>query len=110
AVLSDEDSFAEHERDTLETGNGLSHLDAVRVCVEGGPAAIRWLTEVGAQFSRGEDGRYDLGREGGHRARRVVHAGDITGHEIQRALLDAVTEHPNIQLFEWHMGIELIMQ
>ncbi len=110
AVFSDDDSFLEHERDTLETGGGLSHEEAVRVCVEGGPAAVRWLTDVGARFSRGADGRYDLGMEGGHRARRVVHAGDITGREIQRALLEAVNEHPNIELLEWHMGVELIMQ
>lgn len=110
AVLSPEDTFAEHERDTLETGGGLSHLDAVRVCVEGGPGAIRWLNEVGAEFSRDSSGQFDLAREGGHHARRVVHAGDITGREIQRALVAAATAHPNIELLEWHMGVDLIMQ
>lgn len=110
AVLSPEDTFAEHERDTLETGGGLSHLDAVRVCVEGGPAAIRWLNEIGAEFSRDASGQFDLAREGGHHARRVVHAGDITGREIQRALVAAAAEHPNIELLEWHMGVDLIMQ
>lgn len=110
AVLSPEDSFAEHEHDTLVTGAGICHLDAVRVCVEGGPDAIRWLNQAGAQFSRDSAGQFDLAREGGHRARRVVHAGDITGREIQRALVEAVASHPNIQLLEWHMGVELIMQ
>lgn len=110
AVLSPEDTFAEHEHDTLVTGAGLCHPDAVRVCVEGGPSAIRWLNQKGAQFSLDSAGQFDLAREGGHRARRVVHAGDITGREIQRALVDAVVAHPNIELLEWHMGVDLIMQ
>src|SRR5690606_38682599 len=55
-------------------------------------------------------GQFDLAREGGHRARRVVHAGDIPGREIQRALVEAVTSHPNIELLERHMAVELLMQ
>lgn len=110
AVLSEDDSFEQHLQDTLEVGAGMCHADAVRVCVEGGPEAVAWLTELGAQFSRRPGGELDLGREGGHRARRVAHAADVTGRELQRALLAAVAEHPNVQLHEWHMGVELILQ
>jgi L-aspartate oxidase len=72
------------------------------------PDAVRWLGDLGASFSRATDGELDLGREGGHSERRVVHAGDITGREIQRALLEAVRSHPNVRLLEWHMGVDLI--
>jgi L-aspartate oxidase len=66
------------------------------------------LTDLGARFSEHSQGSLDLGREGGHSERRIVHAGDITGREIQRALWDAVRESPNIQVLEWHMGVDLI--
>ena len=56
----------------------------------------------------GESGVLDLTQEGGHRARRVVHAGDITGREIQRVLSEAVRNHPNIRMLDWHMGVDLI--
>src|SRR3954464_371597 len=88
AVLSPEDSFERHADDTREAGAGLCHDVVVDLCVREAPDAIRWLMELGAEFSRAEDGSLDLGREGGHTARRVVHAGDISGREIQRALLD----------------------
>lgn len=110
AVLSEEDKFELHCQDTIDVGGGLCHEQAVRVCVEGGPEAISWLVRLGTQFTRNEAGEYDLAREGGHHARRIAHAADITGKEIQRALLTAVEEHPNIELLQWHMGVELIMQ
>lgn len=110
AVLAGDDSFAKHGQDTLDVGLGMCHEDAVRVCVEGGPEAIHWLLEIGTSFSRTGEGNLDLAREGGHRARRIAHAGDITGREIQRALLEAVAANPNIRMLEWHMGIELITQ
>jgi L-aspartate oxidase len=110
AVLSPEDSFERHEADTLEVGAGLCHPDVVSVCVEAGPDALAWLMDRGAHFDRRADGDLDLGREGGHHARRIVHASDMTGHEIQRALAEAVRAHPNIQVREWHMGVELLMQ
>jgi L-aspartate oxidase len=109
AVFSAEDSFAKHDEDTFQAGAGLCHEDAVDVCVRGGPEAVRWLMNLGAEFSRAPGGQLDLGREGGHRERRVVHAGDITGREIERALLAAVAANENIRTLEWHMGVELIM-
>lgn len=108
AVLADGDSFDDHAADTHAAGAGLCHERAVDMCVQGGPDAIEWLRTAGASFSRAESGELDLGREGGHSARRVVHANDITGQEIQRALLEAVRNHPNIEVREWHMGVDLI--
>jgi L-aspartate oxidase len=108
AALSEGDSFDQHASDTHGAGGGLCHERVVDLCVRGGPAAIEWLLEVGARFSRTPAGSLDLAREGGHSARRVVHAGDLTGQEIQRALLQAASEHPNIELREWHMGVDLI--
>src|SRR5215207_5526668 len=108
AVLSPEDSFEKHIEDTLVAGAGLCHDVVVDLCVREAPAAVGWLAEQGAKFSREDDGQFELGREGGHSERRVVHAGDISGREIERALLDAVRASPNIMLLEWHMGVDLI--
>jgi L-aspartate oxidase len=108
AVLGPEDSFEKHVADTLTAGAGLCHEVVVELCVREGPAAVRWLMEIGTEFSRTNGGQLDLGREGGHSERRVAHAGDITGREIERALLKAASEHPNIRLLEWHMGVDLI--
>ena len=108
AVLGDDDSFSAHISDTLSTGGGLSHPDIVDLCVREAPVRIRELAERGAKFAQSE-GRFDLGREGGHSARRIVHAGDITGREVERALLAACAAHPNIEILEDFMGVDLIM-
>ncbi len=108
AVLSPDDSFEKHAADTHAAGAGLCHDVVVDLCVRDAPGAVRWLTELGAKFSAGDTGTLDLGREGGHTERRIVHAGDITGTEIQRALWDAVQQSPNIRVLEWQMGIDLI--
>jgi L-aspartate oxidase len=110
AVLDPSDSFEAHVADTLGTGGGIAHPDVVDMVVRDGPERIRELIELGAQFSTAEedDGHLDLTREGGHSARRVVHAGDITGREVQRALLAAAGSHRNIQIFDDHMAIDLV--
>jgi L-aspartate oxidase len=114
AVLDPSDSFESHKDDTLEVGCGLARAEVVEMVVRDGPARIRALMEVGARFSstNGKDGdpdaTLDLTREGGHSARRVVHAGDITGREVQRALVEAVRQHPRIRVFEEHMAIDLV--
>jgi L-aspartate oxidase len=108
AVFAPEDSFDKHNEDTRVAGAGLCHEIVVDLCVREAPDAVRWLAEVGARFSRSNGGGLDLAREGGHSERRVVHAGDITGREIQRALLAAVRAQPNVRLLEWHMGVDLI--
>ena len=111
AVLDPDDSFEAHIDDTLATGGGLSHRDVVEMVVRDGPERIRELMEIGAKFSAREDGDgLDLTREGGHSARRVVHAGDITGREVQRALVAAVEENERITVLEDHMAVDLIEQ
>lgn len=109
AVLDPEDSFDAHVADTLTTGGGLSRRDVVEMVVHDGPERVKKLVEIGAQFSTNGDGDgLDLTREGGHSARRVVHAGDMTGREIQRALLAATAAHHNIEIVEDAMVIDLI--
>src|SRR5512134_816755 len=88
AVLAPEDSFEEHVRDTLVAGAGLCNEAAVRFVVEHGPDAARSLMDLGVQFDASPDAPgYDLGREGGHSRRRVLHAADFTGQEIERVLV-----------------------
>jgi L-aspartate oxidase len=114
SVTGKDDSFELHVRDTLEAGAGLCKENVVRTIVEEGPARIQELIELGMKFSeskhRAEDGsrELDLGREGGHSRRRILHAKDMTGHEIESALLDAISKHPNIEIFENHLAIDLI--
>jgi L-aspartate oxidase len=109
AVLDPLDSVEAHVADTLRTGCSLSDPQIVRMIVTEGPDYVRQLVQLGAVFDRGKDGSaFDLTREGGHSARRVAHAGDITGAEVQRVLVAAVDEHPRIRLLENHMAIDLI--
>src|SRR5664279_4199628 len=114
SVTSKEDSFELHVRDTLQAGAGLCKEAAVRTIVEDGPARIAELIELGMHFTDREiplshgARELDLGREGGHSKRRILHAKDITGREIERALLAAVAEQPNITVFENHLAINLI--
>jgi L-aspartate oxidase len=108
-VLSDKDSFRQHVRDTLVAGAGLCHPDVVRAIVQEGPAALAELMELGVRFTR-EHGELELGREGGHSQRRIVHAGDLTGREIERALLAAAQSHPNITMFENHLAVDLLLE
>ncbi|MDD2365417.1 MAG: L-aspartate oxidase [Desulfuromonadaceae bacterium] len=106
-VYSDEDSFDAHVDDTLVAGAGLCHEDVVRMVVEEGPQTIRNLIEWGVKFTTSGES-YDLTREGGHSARRILHAEDITGREIERALVEAVRQHPNVSIYEYHIAIDLI--
>ena len=115
-VMDALDSFDEHVQDTLAAGAGLCDVGAVRAIVEAGPAAIREIISLGAKFTtRGELGHtdgsdeYDLGREGGHHKRRILHAGDITGAELERTVVEAVRATPNIEVFEYHVAIDLIV-
>ncbi|HEX8372982.1 MAG TPA: L-aspartate oxidase [Chthoniobacterales bacterium] len=111
-VTSDEDSFDLHVRDTLIAGAGLCDEEAVRQIVTEGPARIQELIDLGVQFTErnAADGsrEVDLTQEGGHSRRRILHAADLTGKEIERALIAAVTNHPQIDLLENHMAVDLI--
>jgi L-aspartate oxidase len=110
-VTSTEDTFDLHVRDTLEAGAGLCHEDVVRGIVEEGPARVKELIELGMSFTERETGHgqeLDLGKEGGHSKRRILHAKDVTGREIESALLTALALHPNVDMFENHAAIDLI--
>src|SRR5207249_4385322 len=114
AVTSKEDTFEMHVRDTLEAGAGLCKERVVRTIIEEGPARIAELMELGMKFSERElplshgARELDLGKEGGHSKRRILHAKDVTGREIERALLAAAAAQPNLEVFEDHLAIDLI--
>jgi L-aspartate oxidase len=110
SVFDLEDSFDLHIKDTLESGDGLCQEDVVRTVVREGPLCIRELMALGVHFSNqeGEKGQLDLGKEGGHSRRRIVHTKDRTGHEVERVLLDRIEENPNIKVYENHMAIDLL--
>jgi len=116
AVLDATDTFEAHVEDTLIAGASLNHRETVKICVEEGPERIRMLLELGAKFdtaktAKPEDsalGKLDLHLEGGHSARRIVHAADMTGREVERALLEAVRARPNVLLLEEHMAVDLV--
>ena len=108
AVLGPDDRFEYHIADTLTVGEGLCHPDIVELVVRQGPERIRELVALGAHFDPGADNGYDLAREGGHSRRRIIHAHDMTGAEVERILVEKVLTHPNIRVFENHMGVNLI--
>ncbi len=111
AVLSPTDDFDQHVRDTLDAGDGLCHEEVVRRMVEAGPRLIERLLAMGATFEReGADPQapFDLGREGGHSQRRILHAKDLTGHMLESTLLDRCREHPAVSMAEDHLAVELI--
>jgi L-aspartate oxidase len=109
AVFDPRDSPAAHAADTLTAGAGLCDPAAVDVLVAEGPARVRELIKWGAGFDRHPDGTLMLTREGGHHARRVVHAGgDATGAEVQRALQAAVRRDPWIRLYEHALVVDLL--
>jgi L-aspartate oxidase len=113
AVHDRTDSFEDHVRDTLACGDGLCHEDVVRFVVSEGPDRIAELVQWGVAFTRAESGEtsvYDLGQEGGHSRRRVLHARDLTGREIERALIDKTADRKNIRIHENHIAIDLIMK
>ncbi len=111
SVLGDDDSFDEHIKDTLTAGAGLCRENVVRFVVEHGPESIAKLVEWGANFTWESDGKgFDLGREGGHRHRRIVHAKDFTGREVERAMVEAARRSPNITFFEDHYAVDLLVK
>ncbi|MFN8545855.1 MAG: L-aspartate oxidase [Candidatus Binatia bacterium] len=112
SVWSPEDSFESHVDDTLVAGAGLCHRDVVETVVRDGPERVRDLIALGTNFDvqgDSENGQYDLGQEGGHSRRRILHALDATGHEIIRALGEAVRTHPAIAVCENHLAVDLLL-
>lgn len=123
SVMDPADSVEEHAQDTLTAGAGLCREDRVRILVNQGPEAIRSLVDWGVRFTlaaqvHGSKSKksatvknpipFHLAREGGHSSSRIVHADDLTGHEIQRALIESARQHPNITILENYMGIDLV--
>jgi L-aspartate oxidase len=112
SVWSPDDSFESHIEDTLVAGAGLCHRDAVERVVREGPDRVRELIARGVRFDvRGdpEGGAYDLGQEGGHSQRRILHALDATGHEIIRALTERVRSTPAITVRENAIAVDLLL-
>ena len=109
AVTAPNDNVALHIADTLRTGAGLSDPRIVRMTVSEAPERIRELVALGTRFSR-KDGAFELGLEGGHSRRRVLHAADATGREIERALLEACAADRNITFFPYHSAVDLILR
>ncbi|UCE96914.1 MAG: L-aspartate oxidase [Candidatus Bathyarchaeota archaeon] len=110
AVFSPSDSYEKHMKDTLDCGDGLSKKPVAERVVRDGPARIQELVELGVSFSKDAAGMLDLGIEGGHSRRRVVHVKDLTGKEVESALLDAVANTPSIKLLENHVAINLVVE
>jgi L-aspartate oxidase len=109
SVFDKEDSFESHKEDTLRVGCGLSEEESVDVMVREGPSRIRDIIHWGVEFTRDESSDLELWKEGGHSHRRIVHAGDFTGREVEKGLISAIKSYPNIRIFEHHLAYELII-
>lgn len=110
SVLAGDDSFEAHVRDTMVAGVELNRRDIVELTVRDGPARLAELMAMGAEFTRDEWGELDLTREGGHSAKRIVHSKDITGREVERALLSACDQRGTIEFIEDATAIDLILE
>jgi L-aspartate oxidase len=104
------DEFEKHVLDTLDAGDGLCNEEAVRIVVEEGPTRVQELIDWGARFDKIDSARYDLAREGGHSESRILHFQDVTGAEIERALLDKCAELENVEILERRYAIDVITQ
>ncbi|MBL4678855.1 MAG: L-aspartate oxidase [Mucilaginibacter sp.] len=112
AVVVDkkEDSFEKHINDTLIAGDGLCDPEVVKAVVTEGPERINEIIDYGTNFDKTHDGIYDLAKEGGHSEFRVLHYKDITGFEIERALLEEIHREPNIEILTHYFAVDLITQ
>ena len=109
SVMAEDDSVDLHVSDTIEAGCGLCQEDVVRCIIREGPARVRELIRLGTKFTRtqGKDS-FHLTREAGHSKRRILHADDLTGLEIERTLIEVVRAKPNIEIYPYNMGIDII--
>ena len=104
------DNFEKHIEDTMIAGDYISDRDAVEQVVRNAPAQIKELVNWGVNFDKNDKGEFDLHREGGHSEFRILHHADDTGAEIQRGLMEAVRNNPNIEILENHFAVEIITQ
>ncbi len=109
SVIAQDDTYDSHIEDTMKAGAYLCHRDSVEALVKEGPHQIEELIDIGVAFTR-KGTALDLGKEGGHSMHRIVHAADLTGKEVERALLARAAEHPNITMYENHVAIDLITE
>lgn len=112
AVVVDkkEDSFEKHINDTLDAGDGLCDKEVVEIVVKEGPDRINEIIDYGTNFDKTNEGIFDLAKEGGHSEFRVLHYKDITGFEMERALLDQIHQNTNIEILTHHFALDLITQ
>ena len=110
AVWHNSDSIEKHIEDTLNAGAGLCDEATVRMVITEGTERVRELIELGANFDKNAEGQYDLAKEGGHSENRILHHKDITGLEIERALLKKIHAHPNINVFDHYYAIDILTQ
>jgi L-aspartate oxidase len=105
------DSFEKHVEDTLDAGAGLCDEEVVRIVVTEGPKRVQEIIEWGTRFDKEKNSEeYDLGKEGGHSENRILHFKDLTGWEIQRALMARADQLPNIEILEHYFAIDVITQ
>ena len=109
AVIAEDDTVEAHVEDTHVAGDRLCDPAAVETVCREGRAAVQKLLEFGAEFTRDERGDLHLAREGGHSEKRIVHADDMTGKEIERALLESARAHENVAFYEFHAARDLVM-
>jgi len=112
AVVHDpeNDSFEKHIEDTLIAGDGLCNKEIVEIVVKEGPQRVNEIIEWGASFDKEKDGDYSLGKEGGHSENRIMHHKDVTGAEMERALLETIRRSKNIQLVNHYFIVDIITQ
>ena len=112
AVVNDQenDSFEKHIEDTLIAGDGLCNREVVEIVIKEGPARVQEIIDWGTKFDKHADGDYKLGKEGGHSEFRILHYKDVTGKEIERALLAAIEQAPNIEVINHCFVIDVITQ
>jgi L-aspartate oxidase len=104
------DNFQKHIEDTLDAGDGLCDINAVKIVVEEGPVRVQEIIDWGARFDKNNGGEFDLGKEGGHSENRILHYKDITGWEIQRSLIEKVKSLTNVTIYEHYFAVNIITQ
>jgi L-aspartate oxidase len=110
AVTSPDDDVTLHAQDTVRAGAGLCHEEVVETVVREGPRRVAELIQLGVEFTKEQGGGYDLGMEGGHSRRRILHAADLTGKAIEDALINTLSRRSNVDIFENHFALDLIVE
>ncbi len=106
----DIDTYEKHIADTLDAGDGLCDKEVVEIVVKEGPIRVKEIINWGTRFDKTKDDDYDLGMEGGHSEYRILHYKDLTGWEIQRALVEKAQTYKNIEIFDHFFAVDLITQ